>query len=62
MYHISRVRRQCCLNHLCDLDDDDGDDNFPFVTLKQTVRENGRVMSTRARESTVRAHPHTWEG
>ena len=44
-----------------DGDGDGDDDDFSSVTLKQTVRENGRVMSTRARESTVRAHPQTWD-
>ena len=29
------------------------------ITLKQTVREKGRVTSTRAKERTVRAQPHT---
>ena len=29
-------------------------------TLKQTVREKGRVMRTRARERTVRAQPQTY--
>ena len=42
-----------------DDDDDDDDDEDDDKTLKQTVSEKGRVMRTRARESTVRAQPQT---